>query len=335
MILVTGGTGLVGAHLLLRLAEGETPVRALYRNADTTRKTKHLFSHYGKQNLFEKIEWLEGDILETPSLELALAGVEKVYHCAASISFDPADEKLLRKVNIEGTANVVNCCLALGVRKLCHVSSVAALGDLKYNETVITEETEWNPEKFHADYAISKHGAETEVWRGWQEGLEVAIVNPGLIFGYGFWNQGSGEIFKAVNKGQYFYTKGTCGAVAVEDVVEIMLQLMESDISGERYTVVAENITYENIFNAIADGMHKKHTFIYATPFMTDVAYRLDWFFSKLLFRKRHFTKSMAKSAHKHQNFDNSKIREVLNYNFRDVKSYLTKIGEKYRNNHQ
>lgn len=327
MILVTGGTGLVGAHLLLQLTENNEPIRALYRRAETLKKTKHLFSHYNKQELFEKIEWIEGDILEVPSLELALAGVEKVYHCAAYISFDPSEEEKLRKVNIEGTANMVNISLALGIKKFCHVSSVAALGDLKYNEIVITEETEWNPEKFHADYAISKHGAETEVWRAWQEGLDVVIVNPGLIFGYGFWSQGSGEIFKAVNKGQYFYTKGSCGAIAVEDVADIMIQLMESEISGERYTLVAETISFRAIFNTIADGMHKKRPFIYATPFMTEVAWRLDWFFSKLLFRPRHFTRTMAKSAHKHQNFDNSKIKETLNYTFRDIKAKLKQIA--------
>ena len=331
MILVTGGTGLVGAHLLLQLTQGDEPVRALYRRTETIKKTKHLFSHYNKQELFEKIEWTEGDILDVPSLEPALAGVEKVYHCAAYISFDPADEEKLRKVNIEGTANMVNVSLALGIRKFCHVSSVAALGDLKFNEIIITEETEWNPEKFHSDYAISKHGAETEVWRGWQEGLEVVIVNPGLIFGYGFWNQGSGEIFKNVDKGLYFYSKGTCGAVAAEDVASIMIQLIESDISGERYTLVAENISFESIFNTIADGMYKKRPFIYATPFMTNVAYRLDWFFSKLLFRPRHFTRTMAKSAHRHQNFDNLKIKETLNYNFRDIKSHLKQIAKDFR----
>ncbi|QEE49065.1 NAD-dependent epimerase/dehydratase family protein [Flavobacterium alkalisoli] len=331
MILVTGGTGLVGAHLLLQLTQGDEPVRALYRRAETIKKTKHLFSHYNKQELFEKIEWTEGDILDVPSLEPALAGIDKVYHCAAYISFDPADEEKLRKINIEGTANMVNVSLALGIRKFCHVSSVAALGDLKFNEIIITEETEWNPEKFHSDYAISKHGAETEVWRGWQEGLEVVIVNPGLIFGYGFWNQGSGEIFKNIDKGLYFYSKGTCGAVAAEDVANIMIQLMESEVSGEQYTLVAENISFETIFNAIADGMHKKRPFIYATPFMTNVAYRLDWFFSKLLFRPRHFTRTMAKSAHRHQNFDNSKIKETLNYNFGDIKSHLKQIAKDFR----
>ncbi len=334
MILVTGGTGLVGAHLLLLLAESGKPVRSLYRDSSTIKKTKHLFSHYNKSDLFESIEWKLGDVTDIPSLEEAFESIEQVYHCAAYISFDPADEEELRKVNIEGTANMVNCALAFGIKKFCHVSSVSALGDVKEGEKVITEETEWNPEKDHADYAISKHGAETEVWRGWQEGLNVVIVNPGLIFGYGFWSQGSGEIFKAVYKGQYFYSKGKCGAVAVEDVVTIMIKLMESQISGERYTLLGENLTFREVFNAIADGMKKKRPAIHASPLMTDVAWRLDWFFSKLLFRKRKFTRSMAKSSHKPTEFDNSKIIKALDYPFMDMKNYIKDIAAKFDKEH-
>ena len=330
MILVTGGTGLVGAHLLLHLASDGKKVRSIYRNSKNIQKTKNLFSHYKKQELFENIEWTEADITDIPSLNEAFTDITQVYHCAAYISFNPSDEEKLRKTNIEGTANVVNCALDFGVKRFCHVSSVAALGDLKEGETIITEETEWNPEHNHSDYAITKYGAETEVWRGWQEGLEVVIVNPGLIFGYGFWNQGSGEIFKAIHKGQYFYSKGTCGVVAVKDVVSTMAQLMESNISGERYTLVAENLSYEDIFNAIADGMQKKRPSIYATPLMTSFAWRADWLFSKLFFLKRKFSKSMAKSSHTKESFDNTKIIKALDYKFTDMKSYIKEIAQNY-----
>ena len=327
MILVTGGTGLVGAHLLLQLAEGKKTVRALYRTDTSKIKTKKLFEHYNKAELFDTIEWTKGDITDIPSLEIAFANVTHVYHCAACISFDPNDEELLRKVNIEGTANVVNCALAYGVRKLCHVSSIAALGDPRENETTITEETEWNPEVTHSDYAISKHGAEMEVWRAWQEGLDVVIVNPGLIFGYGFWAQGSSKIFKTVNNGQYFYTKGSCGVIAVKDVTNIMIQLMNSDISGERYTLVAEQLPYDEMLFAIADGLGKKRPTIYATRFLTSVAWRLDWLLAKLLRRKRLMTRAMATASHNHENYDNGKIKTLLDYNFINVKDYLKQIA--------
>jgi len=323
MILVTGGTGLVGAHLLLHLAAGDVPLRALYRNKATIAKTHNLFEHYNKLPLFRKIEWVQGDILDVPSLEDAFEGVGFVYHCAALISYDPADEDVLRKVNIEGTANVVNLALAYSVKKFCHVSSVAALGDPREGEHIITEETEWNPEANHHDYALSKYGAEMEVWRAWQEGLDVVIVNPGVIYGYGFWDQGSGEMFNAVKKGQLFYTRANIGTVVVSDLISIMVRLMASDISGERFTVVAENLTLQEILNTIADGMGKKHPPFYATPLITSIGWRADWLLSMLLFRKRKLSRAMARSAHNIDVYDNSKVINALDYRFRDVKAFL------------
>lgn len=329
MILVTGGTGLVGAHLLLELAAKGQKVRALYRSEASLAKIRALFTENANPN-FDFIEWVPGDITDIPSLEEAFTGIDTVYHCAAYISFEPNDEDTLRKVNIEGTANMVNCSLDFGVKKFCHVSSIAALGDAKENE-LITEETEWNPEVTHSDYAISKYGAEMEVWRAWQEGLNVVIVNPGIIFGKGFWNSGSGKMFGAVKKGQSFYTKGSCGIVAVEDVVKAMTGLMATDTNGERYTLVAENVTYKEMLDTIADGMMAKRPSIHATPLLTSTAWRLDWFFSKLLRQKRKLTKSMARSSHNEERYDNSKIREKLTFEFLPILPYLKQLASGYR----
>jgi dihydroflavonol-4-reductase len=330
MILVTGGTGLVGAHLLLHLADSGKAVRALYRTSGTIARTKSLFEHNRKANLFENIEWVQGDVNDVPTLEDAFIGVDYVYHCAAFISFDPQDEEKLRKVNIEGTANMVNCALAFGVKKFCHVSSIATLGDPREGELNITEETEWNPEISHSDYALSKRGAETEVWRAWQEGLDVVIVNPGVIFGYGFWAQGSGSIVTSVYKGLSFYTKGICGIVAVEDVVTIMRQVMDSSTGGERYTVVAENMRYDDILESLAKGMKKKKPGIYASPSMTSFAWRMDWLLTKLFLKKRSFTRDMAKSSHAQEIMDNSKISTTLNYKFMAMGSYLEMLAKRF-----
>lgn len=329
MILVTGGTGLVGAHLLLKLAGSGRPVRALYRDKATIAKTKALFAHYGNIQ-FEEIEWVKGDLLDIPSLEDAFAGITHVYHCAAYISYDPKDEAQLRKVNIEGTANMVNCSLHYGIQKFCHVSSIAALGDTREGDNVIDEETEWNPEISHHDYALSKHGAEMEVWRAWQEGLNVVIVNPGLIFGYGFWNQGSGQIISAVGKGQKFYTRGTCGIVAVEDLVIIMMRLMDSTISGERFSVVAENVTLEHLFNTIADGLGKKRPDVYATPFITGVAWRADWVLSNLFGQKRKLSRAIARSSHREDVYNNTKVSKTLGITFREMHTYLKELASQY-----
>lgn len=326
MILVTGGTGLVGAHLLLNLAENGASVRAIYRSSEGIQKTKSLFKRYQKEHLFSNIEWLQADIIDVPSLEIAFKNINYVYHCAGFISYDPNDENLLRKINIEGAANVVNFCLAYQIKKLCHVSSIAALGDLASHETEITEETEWNPESPHSDYAISKYGAEMEIWRGQQEGLNVVIVNPGVIFGAGFWNQGSGLFFSSIKKGFPFYTNGSTGYVGVNDVVKIMVQLMNSDIVGERFTLMSENLSFKEVIFKIAENLHAKKPKIDAKPWMTSLAWRLDWFVSNFFGTKRRLSKYTANSMHSSDFISNVKIKKALNFEFQSIDDVVKEV---------
>lgn len=326
MILVTGGTGLVGAHLLLHLTEFEEKVSAIYRNASKIELTKKLFSEANKSSFFDKIVWIEADILDIPSLEKAFVGVDFVYHCAALITFDPNDEDKLRKTNIEGTANIVNLCIDFKVNKLCHVSLIAALGDLKEHDKEITEETEWNPEVFHSDYAISKHGAEMEVWRGFQEGLDVVIVNPGVIFGSMIWKDGSGAFFTKIKKGFPFYSKGSTGYIGVNDVVKTMVLLMKSDISGERFALISENISFDKIIFTIADKLKVKKPSFEAKPWMTSLAWRIDAVLSFIFRKKRKISKFSANSLHAQETISNSKIKNALNYNFQSIDNVLDEI---------
>lgn len=328
MILVTGGTGLVGAHLLIHLLEKGEKVKALYRNSENIAKTKSLFSVYKKEALYESINWVQGDILDIPSLENAFQDIDYVYHCAAKISFDPKDEEIVRKTNIEGTANIVNYCLENNIKKLCHVSSIAALGDLAENETIITEETLWNPEKPHSDYAISKYGAEMEIWRGQQEGLAIVIINPGVILGPGFWNQGSGELFNKVKNGLSFYTLGSTGFIAVLDVVSIMFELMRSPIHGERYTLISQNVVFKNLLFYIADALKVKRPNYHATPFMINTLSKLDWMASTVFRQKRQLSKASARSSYSNDLYSNEKIKNALNYEFIDVSKYIVEITQ-------
>jgi len=328
MILVTGGTGLVGAHLLIHLLEKGEKVKALYRNSGNIAKTKSLFSIYKKEALYESINWVQGDILDIPSLENAFQDIDYVYHCAAKISFDPKDEEIVRKTNIEGTANIVNYCLEYNIKKLCHVSSIAALGDLAENETIITEETLWNPEKPHSDYAISKYGAEMEIWRGQQEGLAIVIINPGVILGPGFWNQGSGELFNKVKNGLSFYTLGSTGFIAVLDVVSIMFELMRSPIHGERYTLISQNVVFKNLLFSIADALKVKRPNYHATPFMINTLSKIDWVASTVFRQKRQLSKASARSSYSNDLYSNEKIKNALNYEFIDVSKYIVEITQ-------
>jgi dihydroflavonol-4-reductase len=321
----------VGAHLLLYLIESESlgveKIRAIYRNSSTIEKTKSLFELYNKLSLFDAIEWVQGDIIDVPTLEHAFKGIDYVYHSAALISFDPKNEDLLRKTNIEGTANIVNFCLAKGVKKLCYISSTAALGDLAGNETIITEEIEWNPEKPHSDYAISKYGAEMEIWRGQQEGLNVIIVNPGIIIGPGFQEQGSGQLFEEVANGLRYYTMGKGAFVTVSDVVRMAIELMRSNTRNERFVLVAQTILYRDVLNTIADALKVKRPTRHLKPYMMEIGWRLDWFLSKILSRKRQFTRATAKASYSSYEYSNEKIKMTLNTEFLDVHQYIREIS--------
>lgn len=326
MILVTGGTGLVGAHLLLNLAQNEDSIRAIYRESATIEKTKSLFTVYQKEFQFAKIDWVQADITDVPSLEIAFQNVDYVYHCAGFISFDPNDEEKLRKINIEGTSNIVNFCLAYNIKKLCHVSSIAAFGNVISNKTFIDEEVEWNPEFHHSDYAISKYGAEIEVWRAQQEELQVVIVNPGVILGSSIWNEGSGGIFTKVKNGLKFYTFGETGYVSAIDVASIMIQLMKSNIVGERFCLVSENVSYQKIINSIAQNLGKPEATIFIRPWMTAIMWRIDWFFNSFFGTKRRLSKHTATSIHTLNKYSNQKIKNALNIDFQSIDSVLKEI---------
>jgi dihydroflavonol-4-reductase len=332
MVLVTGGTGLVGAHLLLHLIENGESVRALYRNGKNIQKTKSVFAYYKKVDLFEKIEWLEADIIEVPSLEIAFLDIDYVYHCAALISFDPREEESLRKTNIEGTANMVNFSIAKGVKKFCFVSSIAALGDLAPHETYITEETDWNPEKPHSDYAISKYGAEMEVWRGLQEGLDVIIINPGVILGpiplAKTFEQGSSELYQKVANGLSFYTLGNTGFIAINDVVQIAFELMKSGIKNERFTLIADNIVFKDILNTIAEALQVKKPSLHAKPLFMNLLWVADSLYSTLFFQKRRLTKATAKASYSKNLYTNQKIKTALGTVFLDVHQYIKQTSK-------
>ncbi|PKQ44910.1 NAD-dependent epimerase/dehydratase family protein [Confluentibacter flavum] len=331
MILVTGGTGLVGSHLLYKLVSTNKKVRAIYRNEQKLNDVKHVFSCYTENHisLFETIEWIKADILDIPSLTEAFQGISYVYHCAALVTFEPNRYHQLRKVNIEGTANVVNFCISNNIKKLCYVSSVATLGNT-LNKEPITEETVWNPENDNNVYAITKYGAEMEVWRATQEGLDAVIVNPGVILGAGMWNDGSGSLFKKAHKGFTFYSSGTVALVSVEDVVLIMMALLKSDIKNERFVLVAENWTYKKFLQVLAKSVNKTPPEKLAPSWLLQILWRLDWLKYSLTGKPRKLTKQLSNSLSTEKYYSNEKIKSTLNFEFQPVGQTISKVGNLY-----
>lgn len=319
MILVTGGTGLVGSHLLLKLSMDHEKVYALYRTKDKLAQVQKIFSYYSDNAtaLFNKIDWVHGDILDIPSLENAIKGITHVYHCAAYISFNPSDFKKLERINREGTANIVNICIANGVKKICHVSTIGAIGRT-LNGELADEDSEWTRQ--HANpYAITKHLAEMEVWRGAQEELEVVIVNPGVILGPGFWNSGSGSFFKTAAKGYKYYPPGGSGFITINDVTNIMIALMNSDIHNERFILVAENLTYKQILEKIALAMDKKPPTKALKFWQLKIGKIADKIRNILTGNPRTITKNTIHGLKHPTAFNNEKIKNALGMEFESL----------------
>lgn len=325
MILVTGGTGFLGSYIIKQLVEKGYTVRAIRR----TNKLPFWIS----KDVFDKVEWIEGDVLDVVALQDAMEGVDSIIHSAAVVSFVKKDRKNMYQVNVEGTANVVNMALEKNVRRLVHISSVAALGRTADGGHV-NEEKKWEDSKVNTHYAKSKFKAELQVWRGMSEGLEGVILNPSTILGFGDWNSSSCAIFKKVYDGFNWYTSGINGFVDVEDVANLAILLMESNINEERFIINGDSWHFKKLQESIADGFGKKRPTKQATPFLMSVAWRLAKLKSLFTGEKPILTKESARVAQSQTWFENEKILNSLpGFSFTPLENSIKTACEKYMSN--
>jgi len=332
MILVTGGTGLVGSHLLYHLSRDNAELRAIHRRSSDLNAVKKVFSYYGGEHeaLFKRIRWVEADLLDLSALEKAFENVTLVYHCAAMVSFVSSDYQMMRRMNIEGTTNIANLCIEFQIQKLCYVSSVAAIEN-RADQGIMDESDNWSSTLDKSGYAITKYGAEMEVWRASQEGIPVVIVNPGVILGSGPWHKGSGIMFRRVDKGMPFYTTGLTGFVDVQDVVRIMISLMNSSICNERYILVSENLTYQEVLNAIAMSLKRPKPRIKINRWLTELIWRFEYLKSKITLSSPLLTKHTALSSVSIQPYSSGKIIETLDYEFNKINDCIKRVAENYK----
>jgi nucleoside-diphosphate-sugar epimerase len=329
MILVTGGTGLVGSHLLYRLITDDKKVKAIYRRPHKLESVKKVFSYYSEdyEALFQKIEWIEADLNDVPALESAFKNVTHVYHSAAFVSFEPDKYRILRKINIEGTANIVNLCITNNIKKLCYISSIAAIGNEQDPEANSNEETPWNSDEDHSVYAITKYGAEIEVWRGTQEGLDAVIVNPGIILGPGYWRSGgSGSLIRQIYNGMKYYTNGISCYLGIWDVISASTQLMESDIKNERFVLFSEHLSFKDFQAKVAKALKIEPAKKEASTFILEMGWRLDWLNHKLSGKRRRLTKQLARTVRTKRYYDNSKIKKTLDFEFTPLQESIDSV---------
>ena len=320
-ILVTGAAGLLGSELVSQLLEKNYRVTAISHSTSINRTHRNLTTQ-------------QCDILDTTALEEAMQGITHVYHCAAIISFEPKDKYRLLKINVEGTANIVNACLDAGVQKLVHVSSVAALGRIRNGE-VVNEQMNWTEETSNSVYGKSKYLGELEVWRGIGEGLQALIVNPSIILGGNTWDNGSAALFKTFYNEFKWYTEGITGFVDVSDVARAMILLMNSEISTQRFILSAENLSYKEIFYAIAKGFGKKPPQKKVSSLMGELIWRLESIKAGITGKKHLLTKETARTAQASVYFDNHKILNALpEFNFTPIAASIARtcatLKEKY-----
>mgnify|MGYP000530692229 CR=1 FL=1 len=330
MILVTGGTGLVGAHLLYHLIKNDEKIRAIYRSKDSIEKVKEVFSFYtDDETIVSKIEWFKADITDVPSMIPAFVGIKKVYHCAAFISFNPKDYREMRKINIHGTAIIVNLSIDAKIDKICFVGSIASVGD-SINGKLIDEECEWNSQEDNSGYSITKFGAEMEIWRASQEEIDIVIVNPGVILGSGFWKSGSSKLFTQIYNGFKFYTEGITGFVGVKDVVNTMILLMNSEIKNERFILVSENKSFKEVFFSIADAFDKKRPSKKIKPWQTSLFWRVSWLLSKITGKEPLLSKYSARSAHSISKYSSKKIEKILPFQFQKIDEVIKETSKNF-----
>jgi dihydroflavonol-4-reductase len=314
MIFVTGGSGLIGSFLISALVARGHQVRALYRR------------QIPAGTAAAQVEWVEGDLRDTLALQTALSGVTHVFHCAGLVSYAPQDEDALLQTNVEGTAAVVDACLAQPGVRLCYVSSVAALGSAappaepRPGPQVVDEDAKWDLGAEHPAYATSKYLAELEVWRGVTEGLSAVIVNPSVVLGPADWERSSTRLFRYAYQEHAFYTPGSINFVDVRDVVEAMLRLtLDTPVSGERYVLSAGAVPLREFLTQAAACFGKKPPTVAVPDWAAEVIWRLEHGRSLLTGARPLITRDTARAGRRPTEYRARKVQQQLGLQFRPL----------------
>lgn len=334
-ILITGATGFLGMHVLFELAGKGYRVKALYRHRQKIEQVKRIWGYYTTDvdRLGEFIEWIEGDILDKYFLSDNLQGIQEVYHAAGLVTFDDRERARLNQINVQGTANLVNACLENGISKLCHVSSIATLGESN-GSGLIDEKMRWKPDPGASAYAISKLKGEMEVWRGIHEGLPAVIVNPSVIIGPGMWMGSSRHLLESLSRGLRFYPQGTTGYVDVRDVARVMVGLMEMDCMNDRYIVSAENLAHRDVLDMISDAFGMPRPEWLVTPRLMKAAVMAEGIRSFLTRTPPRITRKAMMIASERLAYSNQKVSNTLGLAFIPVEAsvrFLTSVYRKER----
>ena len=327
-VFITGATGFIGSHIARRyLADGYS-VTVLFRPT----------SGYGLlADVADQLTWHEGDVLDIPSLESVIQAGIDVIHAAAIVSFLPKDRDQMERINVEGTANIVNVCLKAGVRKLGYVSSVAAIGRPtvkggKAGEPIlINEALKWEDSPNNSMYAKTKYWAELEVWRGVAEGLNAVMVNPCVVLGVGDWSRSSLQLIKYVYDERPFYPAGLVNYIDVLDVTDALVGLMQSDVSARRFILNGGTIPYRSLLEQIATVLDKRPPTVSIPAAVSRLLWPLEAVRAWLMNRAPLITKETARSASSLYEYDGRNVEKVLDFQYRALGETLKRVAAAFR----
>ena len=328
MNLITGATGMLGTHIMIELLKRGESVRALKRSSSDTSMVKKVFESYHSPH-FSTIEWVEGDVLDMHSLMDAMIGCTRVFHCAAIVSYHPDDRQTMYAINVEGTENVINVALQQGGVKVGFISSIAAIGKAKNNDTV-DEESEWVDGDFNTHYAITKQRSEMEFWRGIHEGLEGVAFNCGLIIGPGDFTRSSPSLFLKISEGMSFYPPGGTGFIAAVDCARIIAEITLSSVNAERYILVSENLSMKELFQSTAEALGVRVPSKEAKPWMMNAARWVESLRELLGGRKALVTAETVRNAAVRFYYNNEKLRTIYNTPFTPIKEAIRQTAAFY-----
>lgn len=320
MVLVTGGSGLIGSFLLLELSKRGREIRALKRKNTQIDAVRNLFKKNNALEDFNKIEWVEADLMDIPSLEETMSGIKTLYHAAAAVEFDDRKSRKIHQVNAKGTQNLVNTALDFGVSELVYFSSIAVL-DPHPEEEELSEKSKWNPEWAHSEYAISKKKAEMEVWRASQEGMNVLVLYPSIVIGSLDGKRESESLFRRSLMPNAFAPMGTTGFVDVRDVAYLAVKLSEENAWNEAFLLNSEEKSYWEVFNIIRETQNLSKTKVLSPQRLKNIYYlsKISKFFGG---------KSLSKSSYhaltSQTKLSNEKIIKRLSFSFITVENALS-----------
>ncbi len=331
MVFVTGGTGLVGSHIICQLLKNGQKVRALCRvSSDKTwfHKTAKWFLGDDYNAKMKDLEWYSGDVTDIVGIVDGIKGCTQVYHAAAVVSFSKKDQRVLKEINVVGTSNVVNACLSnKSDIELCFISSTASIGGVE--KIMLDESVEYAMDQVNSYYSVTKYLAELEVIRGREEGLNACIVNPSIVLGYGNWNQGSAKILKNGKDGFPFYTDGSNAFVDARDVAKAATILMEHKCFQGRFLCAAWNKKFVDVFTALSAEFGSKPPRIRVAKWMTEVAWRVATV-ARFFTGTGIITKESASAGLKNRRYSSERLLKTIPFTFRDFDDALKEICAAY-----